>query len=55
VLEEMSEDIMIINYQLVYNGPMDVLTRKFVLITLFDYLGHFGEVTRDCWSIVVDD
>jgi hypothetical protein len=55
VLEEMSEDIMIIDYQLVNYGAVNVLTGKFILIALFNNLCHLSEVSRDSWRIVVDD
>ena len=54
VIEQMFEERRIIYYQLVNYRPVDILTGKLVLVTLFYDLGHFREVSRDCFGILVD-
>ena len=54
VIEQMFEERRIINDQLVNYRPMNILTGKLVLVTLFYDLGHFREVSRDCFGILVD-
>lgn len=50
----MFEERRIIYYQLVNNRPVNILTGELVLVALFYDLGHFCEVSRDCFGILVD-
>ena len=54
--ENIIEDALVIQDELVYDGPVDVFAREFILIpVLINILGHVTEILGDLGSILVQN
>jgi hypothetical protein len=45
---------MVIDNEFVYDCPVDILRRKFILVAFFDHLSHLCEVPRDGRSVLTN-